>query len=131
MNRNGELRILAQLSKSMAVMCLRNLEVFEGIHRGTWPVSRTGDYSDVVVIDADGRRIPWPEVAHFDDDTMRELMRQVVNKIYTFQAKMADPVFLDIADRCLREAQLWDEPEMDEDFLAAIESRRAREGGGE
>ena len=41
------------------------------------------------------------------------------------------PVFLDIVDRCLREARAWDEPELDEDFLGAIERRRAREHGGE
>lgn len=130
-NRDAELQILAKLSKAMAVMCLRNLEVLEGTHRGIPPVSRTGDFSDVVVVDANGRRIPWPEVAHFDDDTMRELMRQVVNKLYTFQAKAEDPVFLDIVDRCLREARAWDEPEPDEGFLGAIERRRARERGGE
>ncbi len=37
---------------------------------------RTGDYSDVKVIDADGREIPWSEVSHFDNDAMWGLMRQ-------------------------------------------------------
>ena len=37
-----------------------------------------------MVVDADGRRIPWPEVSRFDDDEMRYLMREIVNKIYTF-----------------------------------------------
>ena len=112
-------------------MCLRNFEVFEGIHRGIPPVSRTAEFSDVVVVGANGRRIPWPEVAHFDDDMMRELMRHVVNKPYTFQAKAEDLVFLDVVDLCLRAARAWDDPELDEDFLAAIARRRAREHGGE
>ena len=37
--------------------------------------AHTGDFSDVVVIDANGRRIPWPEVAHIEPDEMRDLMR--------------------------------------------------------
>ena len=48
---------------------------------------RTRDYSDVTVIDADGRRIPWPEVSHFDDDAMHGLMRQIVHCLYTLQVK--------------------------------------------
>ncbi len=74
---------LAALSKLMAVTCVRNTKL-EDIHAGIVPVSRTGDYSDVVVVGADGNRIPWPRVSHFDDDAMRDLMRQVVNRLYTF-----------------------------------------------
>ena len=57
------------------------------------PFSKIGDYSDVVVVDAEGRRLPWPEISRFDEDEMRDLMRQIVNKIYTFLAKMDDPDF--------------------------------------
>ena len=53
-----------------------------------------GDYSDVVIVDADGRRIPWPRVSHFDDDAMRDLMRQVVDRLYTFHVKIDDPGLL-------------------------------------
>ena len=43
MNRDAELQILAKLSKAMAVMCLRNLEVFESIQRGIPPGENGGD----------------------------------------------------------------------------------------
>ena len=66
----------ADLAKAMAMFCVRNTQL-EDLHAGIVPVTRTGDYSDVTVIDADGRRIPWPEISHFDDDAMRDLMRQV------------------------------------------------------
>ncbi len=42
---------------------------------GLLPVTETGDYSDVTVIDGEGRRIPWNDVSHFDDDAMCALMR--------------------------------------------------------
>ena len=84
MNEDDEERIAAHLAKTMAMMCVRNTMI-EDIHAGLTPVTRTGDYSDVMVIDADGRKIPWPEVSHFGDDTMRDLMKQDVNRLYTFQ----------------------------------------------
>ena len=58
-----EQRIAAVLAKGMAVACFRNT-VIEDFHDGIAPVSHTGDFSDVVVIDANGRRIPRPRVAH-------------------------------------------------------------------
>ncbi|MDT8858425.1 hypothetical protein RNZ50_26040 [Paracoccaceae bacterium Fryx2] len=54
------------------------------IHAGKVPITRTGDWSDVTVVDADGNRIPWTEVSHINDDEMRDLMRDVVNRLYTF-----------------------------------------------
>jgi len=92
MNENDEKRIAASLAKIMTMMCVRNTKL-EDIHAGVVPVSKTGDYSDVMVVDADGRKLPWTEVSHFDDDAMCDLMRQIVNRLYTFQLKTDDPHF--------------------------------------
>lgn len=110
----------------MVLLCVRNTEL-ENIHAGAVPVSHTGDFSDVTVVDADGRRIPWPEVSHFDDEAMKDLMRDIVNRLYTFHAKAGDPDFQRIVERWMGVARRWDLPELDEGFLSAIEARRARE----
>jgi hypothetical protein len=34
----------------------------EQLHAGTTPTTKTGDYSDVKVIDAGGQEIPWNQV---------------------------------------------------------------------
>ena len=47
----------------------------------------TGDYFDVWVMYVDVRRMPWSEVSNFDNDSMRGLMRQVVNGRYGFHVK--------------------------------------------
>ena len=94
----------------MALMSVRNTRI-EAIHVGVAPVSRRGDFSDVTVVDADGRRIPWPEVSHFDDGEIKDLMRQIVNRLYTFHAKAGDPDFQCILDRWMPVARGWDEPE--------------------
>ena len=126
MENEYDLRIAAMLAKAMAMTCFRNT-VIEDFHGGIAPVSHTGDFSDVVVTDANGRRIPWPEVAHIEPDEMRDLMRQVVNRLYTFQVKAGDLQFVAMMDRAVREAREWDEPELDEVFLKGLEAKRRRE----
>ena len=56
--------------------------------------------------------------------------RQVVNRLYTFQAKADDLQFLAMMDRALAEAWRWEKPELDEIILSPIASsrRRAEEG---
>ena len=125
-----EQALIASISKSMAMMCVRNT-MLEDIHAGIEPVTdRTGDFTDVMVIDGNGREMPWPEVSRIGDQEMGRLMRQVVNRLYTYQAKVDDLHFLAMMDRALAEAWRWDEPELDEIILSAIASsrRRAKQG---
>ena len=123
MGKNNEKRMAASLAKIMAMMCVRNTKL-EDIHAGTVPVSKTGDFSDVMVVDGEGRKIPWTEVSHFDDEVMRDLMRQIVNRLYTFQLKTDDPHFQRLIDRWAPAAQKWDDPELDEFFMQTIERYR-------
>ena len=116
MNRNDEKRIAATLAKSLTMMCVRNTGL-ETLHAGMVPVTHAGDYSDVRVIDADGHEIPWNEVSHLDQDEMRALMKEIVNRIYTFNLLIDDPEFQDRLDRWTRFANLWDEPMLDRSML--------------
>lgn len=113
MGRKEEEQLAATLAKAMAMICVRN-SMLEDLHAGPVPVTKTGDYSDVFVIDADGNRIPWRTVSRFDDDEMRDLMRQVVNRLYTFQLRLGEPEFQAFVDRSLASARKWDEPKHDE-----------------
>ena len=81
------------------------------------PNAKNNNYSDVTVIDADGRRIPWPEVSHFDDDAMRHLMRQIVDRLYTFEVRAQVPGFLERIDLWLQAASRWDPPKLDDSFF--------------
>ena len=83
MNRDNEKRIAAKMAKTLAMMCVRNTGI-ETLHAGIVPVTHAGDYSDVRVIDADGREIAWNDVSHLDDGQMRTLMKEIVNRLYTF-----------------------------------------------
>lgn len=122
MNRDDEKRIAAKMAKTLAMMCVRNTGL-ETLHAGVVPVTHTGDYSDVRVIDADGREIAWNDASHLDDDQMRALMKEIVNRLYTFNISIDDPEFHDRLDRWTRFANLWDEPEEDNAFLQKLPER--------
>ncbi|WP_246567431.1 hypothetical protein [Gemmobacter fulva] len=51
---------------------------------------------------------------------MRDLMREIVNRLYTFHVNCDDPEFLHRADRWMTVAGKWDEPELDRKFLGGI-----------
>ncbi|MDE0432842.1 MAG: hypothetical protein OXH92_02425 [Bryobacterales bacterium] len=125
MAKEHEVAVASFLAKAMAVMCVRNT-ILEDIHDGIHPVTHTGDFSDVVVIDANGRRIPWTRVAHIQQDEMRELMRQIVNRLYTVNLNAGDMDFLGMLDWAAMEAGKWDEPELDEGTIRGLKRRRKR-----
>ena len=120
MNRDDEKRIAAKLARIMAILCVRNTQL-ETLHAGLTPVTRAGNHSDVFVVDADGRRIPWTEVSRIDDAEMRVLMRDIVNRLYTFHLEADDPKLQAQIARWMGVASKWDEPEFDPKII----SRRA------
>ena len=120
-----EQRPIARISKSMAMMRVHDT-MLENIHAGIEPVSHTGDFLDVMVFDAHGREIPWPEVSRIGDEENGRLMGRVVNHLNTFQAKVDDLNYLALIDWARNKAWRWDEPELDETILSAIASRRRR-----
>jgi len=119
MKEADEERIAARLAKLMAMICVRNTGI-EDLHAGTVPVTHTGDFSDVFVTDADGRRLAWTDVSHIDDDAMGVLMRQIVDRLYTFHMNRDDLQFRDHLDRWLAISGTWDDPKLDEAMLAMI-----------
>jgi len=124
MRKDDEKRIAARLAKVMAMMCVRNTKL-ENLHAGVVPVTKAGDYSDVVILDADGRRIPWAEASHIDDAQMRDLMKDVVDRLFTFQMRIEDPEFQAWIDRWAAVAEKWDEP----DINASIGGPSSNSGG--
>ena len=103
----------ARFAKTLTAMCVRNAEI-ENIHAGARMITKTGDYSDIKVIDAEGNEFSWHDVSHISDPEMKTLMKGVVNRLYTFFMQSDDPRFdknMDYHERFTRE---WDDPEIDE-----------------
>jgi len=126
MHPEDEDRIAAQLARVMAVACVRNTQL-ETLHAGLTPVSHTGDGTDVIVEDAEGRRIPWSEVSRINDDEMRALMREIVDRLYTFHLRIDDPAFRAEIDRWAAMTAKWDAPKPDP-VLSTIPSETPEPG---
>src|SRR5579862_411366 len=111
-----------ELAKMMTAACVRR-GYLEKLHCGTLAITHTGDYSDVKVIDADGREILWNEVSRINQDEMKTLMIGVVNRIYTFLARTLfsateDKAFnLALGRAAAPWTKEWDEPKFLADFL--------------
>jgi hypothetical protein len=71
-----------RLAKYTVLQCFRN-SMLEDLHAGTSPSSASVDYSDVTVSSAYGV-IPWPKVSRLNDDEMKCLMIDVVDRTYRF-----------------------------------------------
>lgn len=89
MNAHDEVRacitdsVLQQrLAKYMVLQCFRN-SMLEDLHAGISPSSAAGDYSDVTVSSPYGV-IHWNQVSRLNDDEMKRLMIDVVDRAYRF-----------------------------------------------
>lgn len=110
----------------LAAACVRR-GYLEKLHTGITPATRTGDWSDVKVIDAEGNEIPWPQVSRINQDEMRTLMTGIVDRIYTFLvrtlfASKDDEEFQRALDKAaLPWTRAWAEPKYLKGFLMPSE----------
>jgi len=72
----------AKLATMLAFHCVRN-SALEALHAGTFPSSKTGDYTDVKVVSPYGE-IAWNQLGRISDKEMQPLMEEIVDRLYTF-----------------------------------------------
>ena len=115
-------KLQSDFSKILTAACVRRGGL-EKLHSGITPVTRTGDYSDVKVIDGEGREIPWNQVSRINQQEMKALMIGVANRIHTFLTRT---LFSATQDKAFEQAvnqaatpwtRAWDEPQFLPDFL--------------
>ncbi|MDE0103317.1 MAG: hypothetical protein OXN89_13140 [Bryobacterales bacterium] len=110
----------ASMAKMMGLMCVADSKLGK-LTEGQSPITRTGDYSDVVVVDADGQIIPWQRVARFDATEMDGTMREIVNKLYTFLWNFEEPELAALRDHRQGETSEWASPREDPGLKKQIE----------
>ena len=118
MNAHDEVRafitdpVLQQrLAKYMVLQCFRN-SMLEDLHAGISPSSASGDFTDVTVSSPYGV-IPWPKVSRLNDEEMKRLMIDVVDRAYRFIHTLFDEstggqLLASLAER--DPLPLWDKP---------------------
>lgn len=110
----------ASMAKMMGLMCVADSKLAK-LTEGRSPVTRTGDYSDVVVVDADGRIIPWQRAARLDATEMDRTMREIVDKLYTFLWNFEEPELAALRDHRQSETSEWARPSEDPGLKKQIE----------
>ncbi len=128
--KDADRLLAALLAKAIAALCVRNT-FLEDLHAGVTPSSRSGDNTDVKVVTPYGE-IPWSGVSRISDEEMKRLMKEIVDKLYTFLCHQDDPEFLRafLARGRLYTAR-WDEPRLEEGFVLPVEPPpgKPRQGG--
>jgi hypothetical protein len=120
---NADKTLAAAFAKAIAALCVRNTSL-EDLHSGTTPSSKTGDYSDVKVVTPYGE-IPWLNLSRVSDAEIKRLMKEIVNKVYSFLCRQDEKEFLEtFLQLGGRYAERWDEPELEADFV--VRAKRTR-----
>ena len=96
-------------ARVMGLLCVADSKLGE-FGEGLSPVTRTDDYSDVVVVDADGRIIPWQRVARLDRTEMERTMREVVDRLYTDLRNMEAAEMATLRKHREDETSQWSRP---------------------
>jgi hypothetical protein len=121
--------LAGRLAKSIAALCVRNT-FLEDLHSGTTPSSKSGDYADVKVVTPYGE-IPWRNLSRLSDAEMKQLMKEIVDKVFTFLCRQAEPEFLAAFLRMgAQYTGRWDEPRVVEEFVLPSKRRRKPRAGG-
>ncbi len=110
----------AGMAKMMGLMCVADSKLAT-LTEGQSPVTRTGDYSDVVVVDAEGRIIPWQRAARLDASEMDRTMREIVDKLYTFLWNFEEPELAALRDHRREETSEWHRPREDSGLKKQME----------
>ena len=105
-----------RLAKYLVLQCFRN-SMLEDFHAGASPSSASGDYTDVTVTSPYGV-IPWPRVSRLNDNEMKRLMIDVVDRTYHFIHMLFDEntggqVLLRLAER--DPLPHWNQPTLRDD----------------
>ena len=104
-------------AKTLVLNCVRNT-FLENLHKGIFPDSKEGDYSDVKVVSPYGV-IPWNQLGRISDEEMKKLMKEIVNKVYTMLRYLETEKYEHF---CLlfRVDKSWEDAEIDEDFKEVL-----------
>jgi len=111
----GDRRQTEVLAKSIVELCLRNTAL-EELHAGRFPMTRTGDWSDVRVVTPDGE-IAWSELSRLSDAEMKQLMIEVVDRVFTYLT------YPEILGR-IPGGRHWDRPKLDASLMKTVRRRQ-------
>ena len=110
----AERQKLEVIALALVETCVRNTQL-ENLHAGKVPQSATGDYSDVKVVTPYGE-ILWTDLSRISDPEMKALMKEIVDRVFTFLQYPEDLSQLGAAIH-------WDRPKLDPNLMSSVRHR--------
>lgn len=105
-------RLVAErMAKALAFLCL-NEHFKQPLHNGKQPLSKTGDYTDVFITDADGRRIIWCQACRVSAVEKTMIIEDVVSGIYDFLLNMESDAFGRRLEEAYKASKDWKGPRL-------------------
>lgn len=107
----------ARTAKVLTEVCFRDTKL-EELHSGVYPASAVGDYSDVRVVTPYGE-IPWSDVSRLNDEEMKSLMMEAVDRVFTFLQHSDVLTYAPCSGR-------WREPRLNGELMIAVRAHQRR-----
>ena len=120
MSTKAKEKSAAYIAKLLSLLCFRN--PLEDLHAGISPQTKSGDYSDVKIVDGYGQETPWNAASRISDDEMKEIVIQAVNLVYTFMIKQDDPKFYPALNEFYCATSAWNKPEIDAGLMSLVDN---------
>lgn len=101
-----ENHVARKMARALAFMCL-NDHFKQPLHSGHDPVSHTGDYTDVMITDAKGRRMAWCNVCRVFSHEREKMIEDVAEGIYDFLLNIETETYSKRLEDAYRESIRW------------------------
>lgn len=118
------LRAIGNVAKMIVARCVRYTSI-EPIHQGRLPCSKTGDYSDVKVVDP-FQEIPWNELGRITQEEMKRFTKEAVNKMFTVLVYLEANREIPVGRHAFHSPHDWDDAEIDP-YIEKIFNRTAEQ----
>lgn len=103
--------VARRMAKALAFLCL-NEHFKQPLHNGKKPLSKTGDYTDVFITDAEGHRIIWCQACRVSAVEKTMMMEDVVSGIYDFLLNMEKDAYSRRLEDAYKASKDWNDPRL-------------------
>ncbi len=101
-----ERNVARKMAKALALLCVGN-SFMEYLHDGKRPFSKKGDYSDVIIRDANGDEVAWNKACHISDEERDKLIKDIVDGISDFLLNVETEEYSERLESAYEASQSW------------------------
>ncbi len=100
--------IAKKMAKALTFLCL-NEHFKQPLHNGSVPVSKTGDYTDVFIVDAEGKQTVWSQTCRVAYHEREQMVENVTKGIYDFLINVETESYIHRLKEAYQSCRGWKE----------------------